>query len=219
MSDAHGHGTHDHGHDEQPPAEFWEAMYAEGGRRWSGKVNASTADVVRGLEPGRSLDLGCGEGGDVLWCARNGWDATGVDISPTAVARGTEAAAAEGLDARFAVGDLATWEPDGSFELVTASFLQSPVELSRGGILRRIAQHVVPGGRLVVVAHAAPPPWMSAEHAGHGEFPTPASEVAEIGLVEAGWTVEVAEVRRRVAVGPDGTEAELDDSVVVLRRD
>lgn len=215
MSDAHGHGS-----DERPPAEFWEQMYAESGRRWSGRVNASTADVVRGLAPGRSLDLGCGEGGDVLWCAREGWDAVGVDISPTAVQRGTEAAAAEGLGdrARFVVGDLTTWQPDGQVDLVTASFLQSPVELSRGEILRRFASYLAPGGRLVVVAHAAPPPWMSAEHAGHGEFPTPASEVAEIGLDGEGWTVEVAEVRRRSAVGPDGTHAELDDSVVVLRR-
>lgn len=120
--------------------------------------------------------------------------------------------------ARFVVGDLTTWQPDGQVDLVTASFLQSPVELSRGEILRRFASYLAPGGWLVVVAHAAPPPWMTAEHAGHREFPTPASEVAEIGLDGESWTVEVAEVRRRAAVGPDGTHAELDDSVVVLRR-
>jgi len=221
MSDAAGHGTHAHGEGTggQAPAEFWEALYTERGQRWSGRVNASTADVVRGIAPGRSLDLGCGEGGDVLWCAGEGWDATGVDISPTAVRRGEEAARAAGLGgrARFVVADLATWQPDGLFDLVTASFLQSPVELERGEVLRRFASVLAPGGRLVVVAHAAAPPWMSPEHAGHAEFPTPASEVAEIGLVD-GWTVEVAEVRQRDAVGPDGATAVLDDSVVVLRR-
>ncbi|MGP7959805.1 class I SAM-dependent methyltransferase [Sanguibacter sp. A247] len=202
------------------PAEFWEELYTEEGRRWSGRVNASTADVVRGLAPGRSLDLGCGEGGDVVWCARNGWEATGVDISPTAIARGEAAAAADGLGERthFVVADLATWAPATAFDLVTASFFQSPVELSRGEILRRVAASIAPGGHLVVVSHAAAPPWMTAKHEGHGTFPTPESEVAEIALDPATWTVIVAEVRRRAAVGPDGAEAELDDSVVVLRR-
>ncbi|KGM12493.1 methyltransferase type 12, partial [Cellulomonas bogoriensis 69B4 = DSM 16987] len=72
------------------PAAFWEDRYAGSGRVWSGEPNATLVDVVAGLTPGRALDLGCGEGGDAIWLARHGWDATGIDISPTAVARATE---------------------------------------------------------------------------------------------------------------------------------
>ena len=73
------------------PTEFWEDLYA-GKSRWSGNPNPVLVDVVGALSPGRSLDLGCGEGADVLWLAGQGWDATGVDISSTAVSRARAAA-------------------------------------------------------------------------------------------------------------------------------
>lgn len=199
------------------PADFWEDRYASAEQIWSGKVNDAIVQVVSTLTPGRSLDLGCGEGGDVVWLAQHGWDATGVDISATATRRGAEAARARGIpDDRihFEAADLETWSPAESYDLVTASFLQSPVDLPRADILGRVAEHVVPGGRLLIVAHAGMPPWST--HAHHHELPTPDEEVTALGL--AGWAVEIAEVRSREATGPEGQQAVLDDTVVLLRR-
>jgi methylase of polypeptide subunit release factors len=34
--------------------------------------------------PGRAIDLGCGVGAEAIYLAKNGFDATGVDFSPTA---------------------------------------------------------------------------------------------------------------------------------------
>lgn len=210
----------------EDPAAFWERRYADADRVWSGRVNRTLADIVDELSPGRSLDLGCGEGGDVLWLAERGWDATGVDLSPTAVGRAEAAAAERGLgNARFVAADLADWvaDPpliDGSpepFDLVTASFLQSPVALPRERILRAAADRVAPGGRLVLVSHAAAPRWAEGLR-GHGDFPQPESELAALRLDPERWTVLAAEVRTRDAVGPDGAAARLDDTVVVARR-
>ena len=200
------------------PADFWEDRYASMGQVWSGNVNQALVRVVTDLPTGRALDLGCGEGGDVVWLAQNGWDATGVDISTTATVRAADAAHAAGIpDERihFEAADLATWAPAGTYDLVTASFLQSPVHLPREDILRRAADHVAPGGRLLVVAHAAMPPWAKSP-AHHHTFPTPEEEIAAIGLT--GWTMEIAEVRTREATGPDGEQATLEDTVVLLRR-
>lgn len=202
------------------PAQFWEDRYAGEARVWSGKVNRTTADVARDLPPGRCLDLGCGEGGDVLWFAAAGWDVTGVDISPTAVRRASAEAEALGLSgrARFVAGDLSEWTTEERLDLVTASFFQSPVPLDRTRILRRVAEQVDAGGRLLIVSHADYPSWVPVEdrHDEH-QFLRPDEEVAALGLV--GWSVEIAEVRRREATAPDGTVAVLDDSVVLLRRD
>ncbi len=208
-----------HHHDDAtPPADFWEDRYASSDKVWSGKVNHALVQAVSGLTPGRSLDLGCGEGGDVLWLAEQGWDATGIDISATATQRGAAAATAAGLAdrAHFVAADLGTWTGDDAYDLVTASFLQSPVELPRAQILRQAAQLVAPGGHLVVIAHAAMPPWAKA--AGHDshDFLSPADELAALDL--DGWTTVTAEVRSREATGPDGQHAMLDDTVVVLRR-
>lgn len=204
--------------DESTPADFWEDRYAGADRVWSGNVNHALVQVVADLTPGRSLDLGCGEGGDVVWLAQQGWDATGVDISTTAARRGAAAAKAAGIpDDRihFEAADLATWTPTGTYDLVTASFLQSPVELPRADILRRVAGHVAPGGHLFVVAHAAMPPWAK-NPAHHHTFPSPDEEVAALGL--DGWSVEIAEVRSREATGPEGEQATLQDTIVMLRR-
>jgi trans-aconitate methyltransferase len=205
------------------PADFWEERYAGSSRVWSGAPNRTLVDVVSSFEPGRALDLGCGEGADVIWLAQRGWRATGVDIAQTAIARAQAAASDLGLPhVRFDAADLSTWRPDGRYDLVTASFLQSRVALSRTEILRAVADRVAPGGHLLVIAHAEAPPWSRLRHTHadghHADFPTPDEEVAALALDPSEWTVHVAEVRARDAVGPDGEEAVLRDSVVLLRR-
>ena len=212
----------------EDPTTFWEHRYAEKQQIWSGKVNQVLAEVVAGLTPGRALDLGCGEGGDSLWLASQGWDVTGVDISTTAIDRARTAAVAAGLAERLhlVAADLGIWQPSTEFDLVSACFLQSPVTLDRSGILRAAAAHIAPGGHLLVVSHAAAPPWAGglAGHEGHGMsdherhqiFLTPQEEVAALALT--GWEQVIVETRRRSAIGPAGTPAELDDAVVLLRR-
>lgn len=58
------------------------------------------------IEPGRAVDLGCGTGREVVYLAGRGFEATGVDISPTAIAMARRAADAAGVDAEFIVDDL-----------------------------------------------------------------------------------------------------------------
>lgn len=58
------------------------------------------------IEPGLALDLGCGVGREVIYLAQKGFEATGVDISPTAIGMARESAASQGVSARFVVDDL-----------------------------------------------------------------------------------------------------------------
>ncbi|MFK4484898.1 class I SAM-dependent methyltransferase [Curtobacterium sp. AB7] len=119
--------------------DWWEQRYAERDGIWSGRVNAVLADVAAALPVGRALDLGCGECGDVVWLAEHGWDTLGVDLSVTAIERGSRASVSAGVEEQtaFVAADLATWETAARFDLVTASFLQSwPVEIPRAEILR-----------------------------------------------------------------------------------
>ncbi|WP_336659789.1 class I SAM-dependent methyltransferase [Leucobacter sp. USHLN153] len=231
-TEPHSHHSHEHGphnNASQPdasadPAKFWEKRYGGQDRVWSGRVNATLADVASQWSPGRSLDLGCGEGGDVIWLAERGWQATGIDISATATVRATAAARERGAtSARFIAADLAHWIEDPAridssehgFDLVTASFLQSPVALPRERILRAAAARVAAGGRLVVVAHAEPPAWAK----GHGgDFPVPEEDLAALELDARAWEIEACETRERATTAPDGTASTLLDSLVIVRR-
>jgi SAM-dependent methyltransferase len=206
--------------DDVDAAQFWDSRYSDSERVWSGRPNQTLVDLVSGVPAGRALDLGCGEGGDVVWLAQRGWLVTGVDISPTAIARGSAAATRLGIpedQIQWHAHDLATWKSDGEYDLVTASFLHSPVEFPRTDVLRRAAEVVAAGGYLIILSHAGMPPWSKYRDHEH-RFLTPAEEIAELDLPKDGWETRIAETRSREATGPEGQHAILDDVVVLLQR-
>jgi SAM-dependent methyltransferase len=55
--------------------------------------------------PGRVLDIGCGAGSNVLWLARQGFRATGVDLAPAAIAAAEQRQKRTGVPATFRVAD------------------------------------------------------------------------------------------------------------------
>lgn len=55
---------------------------------------------------GHALDLGCGRGHWSVDLARRGWDVTGIDLVPTAIAAAQAFAGREGVQARFVTGDV-----------------------------------------------------------------------------------------------------------------
>ena len=200
--------------------QFWEDHYGAAERVWSGRANATLVDVVQDLPPGTALDLGCGEGGDAVWLALRGWRVTGVDVSATALRRTAEHAAGAGVADRVTTEqhELGRSFPDGTYDLVSASFLHSPVELQREDVMRSAAAAVAPGGRLVVLGHAGPPPWAPPEHAAHAHLPSPHEVLDALGLPAGDWQTERVELVERTATGPQGQTGVLEDSLVVVRR-
>ncbi|MBZ6227367.1 SAM-dependent methyltransferase [Streptomyces olivaceus] len=199
-------------------AEFWEARYRDTGRVWSGRPNTFLVREASGLAPGAALDLGCGEGADAVWLASRGWRVTGVDISATALERAAAHAAEAG------VGDRVAWErhelgqsfPEGSFDLVSAQYLQSPVALDQQTVLRAAARAVASGGTLLLVLHAGWPSWQT-EPPFDAVFPTLDGVVAELGLAEGEWAVGTQETVRRASTSPEGVEGYREDHVWRLR--
>ncbi len=218
----HHHHATDPAADSDPTA-FWEDKYGGSDGIWSGRPNHMLVELAGDLPLGRALDLGCGEGGDALWLAERGWTVTGLDISPTALARAEQAARHAGLADRtdWVAADLAdpaTLAAIGPVDLVNACFLQTPLDFPRSDVLRRAAGLVATGGHVLVVAHAAAPPWADIPDELLDSFPTPEGELADLDLASEAWEVLVAEVRERPATGPDGEHAVLLDSVVLARR-
>ncbi len=215
----HEHGPgHEHEEEEDPTA-HWEARYRDSDRVWSGRVTAALEAEAAGLRPGKALDLGCGEGADAVWLARQGWDVTAVDISATALARVEQHADEAGVGDRVAVErhELGRTFPEGTWDLVSAQFLQSPVALDRIAVLRRAVEAVAPGGTLLAVSHAAPPAWAPA-HFADRHFPQPDEERDALALDPATWDVVRCEVVEREGQGPDGQHGTLLDGVLLLRR-
>lgn len=196
----------------------WEEHYSAKPQVWSGRVNAQLSAIAPTLSGTYALDLGCGEGGDAVWLAEHGWHVVATDVSTTALDRARAAAASRGVADRieFVEHELTSSFPDGSFDLVSAHFLHSTVEMDRTAILRRAAAAVAAGGALLIVDHAAAPPWASAMH--HHEFPAAEAVVAGLALDPERWRqIRADSVERRVR-GPEGEEVTLVDNVILLRR-
>lgn len=201
--------------------QFWDDFYAEHTWGEHGPVGRWLVAEVQALEPGTALDLGCGEGSDALWLAGRGWTVLGVDVSATALERAREHAARLGLQgrARFEQHDLSSSFPEGTFDLVSAQFLHSPVAVpgEREGILARAALAVAPGGRLLVVSHQGMPSWMG-EQPAELTLPTPEDTLAALRLAPGEWETVTAETVRTDVPGPDGQPGTRADHVLHLRR-
>ncbi|WP_227997377.1 SAM-dependent methyltransferase [Nocardia australiensis] len=205
-------------------AHYWEEFYRDRDQIWTGNPNPLLVREVAGLTPGSALDLGCGEGGDAVWLARQGWQVTAVDVSATALHRAAKHAREAGVGDRitWAEHDLAHSFPSGSFDLVSAQFFHSPVERKDERItaLRRAAAAVGPGGVLVIGSHAGWPKF--AEHVEHPptdvHFPTIPEVIDGLELAPEAWQVETADEVEREMTGPEGQIGSRSDTVLRIRR-
>ena len=190
----------------------WEERYRDAPALWSGRVNPTLVAETSGLSSGRALDIGCGEGGDVLWLAGRGWQVTGLDWSSVALGRAAEHAAAAWLTDRveWVQGDVDSWQPPAAtYDLVTAHYLH-PTADQQPSLLARLAAAVASGGTLLWVGHAVQEE--AAAHWGADRFAAAADLAAH--LDPADWEVVVATQRPR----PEGSGHHVADEVVRARR-
>ena len=110
-----------------------------------------TLRLLPPLRPGMAaLELGCGEGQNSLWLARQGLRCLAIDISDAQLAYARADAKAQGLDVDFrrcAIEDFDA--PEGAFDLITSShafeFLDDPFAQ-----IARAARWLRPGGHLLL---------------------------------------------------------------------
>ena len=107
---------------------FWDGVHAARTAAIDPQPNARLTETVTGLQPGDALDLGCGDGGDALWLARQGWQVTAAGVSAVAVERLAALARSHGLGDRVLTVqyDLRESFPQGRFGLICATACTRP---------------------------------------------------------------------------------------------
>jgi SAM-dependent methyltransferase len=180
----------------------YRACYALGLRVWErGEPAAALVALAEGpsaLPPGRALDLGCGTGTDSVYLARRGWDVTGVDQVPRALALARRRAAAAGVTPRFVSGDVTRLRDlgvGGRYALLLdfGCFHTLPAD-QRDAYVAGVSGVAAPGATLLLYGFARPPR-LAPMPAG-----LPPEEVRR-RFAGAGWALERAE---RVPAGTVG---------------
>jgi SAM-dependent methyltransferase len=214
--DGHGHQLSGEGAVTMFEPASWDKRYGDEAQIWSGDPNAQLVAEVSELAPGTALDVGCGEGGDVIWLARRGWKVTGADFSVNGLARAARHAEEAGVAERtdWWEVDARTFAAEGrSYDLVSTHFLHPP----DGGMVevtRRLSEAVAADGHLLVVGHAPSDVFthLTTSHRKSMFYP----EDLLPGLSDS-FEVLVVEQRPRT-VTRDGRALDVLDSTLLARR-
>jgi SAM-dependent methyltransferase len=110
--------------------------------------NAFMVEAVRGLKPGRALDVAMGQGRNSIYLAKTGWEVTGFDISAEGLAIAQKAAAEAGVTINTVHKG---WENfdfgKERWDLIVLSYAWIPI--SDADLLRRMCTSLRPGGWIV----------------------------------------------------------------------
>jgi SAM-dependent methyltransferase len=139
---------------------------------------------------GPVLDAGCGTGEHALMAAALGFEATGIDASPSAIAIAERKATDRGLEARFVVGDALELDELGRTfgSVIDSGLFHGFSRPERIRFAEGLAAVLEPGGRYYMLAFSDREPGIG------GPFRLTEAEIRE--PFADGWTVDSIEPSR-----------------------
>ncbi|MDF2776981.1 MAG: tellurite resistance protein TehB [Enterobacteriaceae bacterium] len=106
------------------------------------------------VPPGKTLDLGCGNGRNSLYLAANGYSVTAWDKNPMSIANIERIKAAEGLtNLEIATVDLNALSFEGEYDFILSTVVMMFLEPQTiPGLIANMQRTTVPGGYNLIVA-------------------------------------------------------------------
>lgn len=128
----------------------YQDKYKDEGYYWGLTPSAICYKILEKYPPARKLSLleiGCGEGRDALFFARNGYDVTAFDIAESGIKKVIELSALYNVAINAFRADMLTYEIKKSYDIIYSSralhYISPPL---RPMIIEQIKEHTVKGG-------------------------------------------------------------------------
>lgn len=132
----------------------FDRLYLQATDRLS-KPDAFLVEAIRGVKPGKALDIGMGQGRNVILLAQQGWDVTGVDLSEEGVNWAKESARKLGVRIDARIQDIYRFDfGDSQWDLICLMYFIIPA--NQPSLYERMATALKPGGRVVVEGTGLP---------------------------------------------------------------
>ena len=104
--------------------------------------------LLRPNQRASALDVGCGEGQDLLFLAQENYAATGLDSTQTGINKARQIVEDQGQSAQLVRADILDWQTDAQFDLVLAVNSLQFLGADAPRALERVKNLVAPGGVL-----------------------------------------------------------------------
>jgi 2-polyprenyl-3-methyl-5-hydroxy-6-metoxy-1,4-benzoquinol methylase len=125
--------------------ERWNKILTAPKPRFNTAPNAFLVTVTKGLKPGRSLDVGMGQGRNTIYLAQQGWDSVGFDPADRAVASAQEQASKLGVKITTHVSRAEDFDwGESQWDLIVLSYVGAREYAAL------VAKALRPGGMVVV---------------------------------------------------------------------
>ena len=135
----------------KPVTAYWEDQYVKNESLWGLQPDYRLVQYGRLAPPGKVLDLGAGEGRNVLWLAAfGGYEAEGVELSAAAIERCRANGERYGVPVRMHQADLRTFpvQEEAYSCIIAANSLNFMAKSELLQLLPRLKAGVKPGGLL-----------------------------------------------------------------------
>lgn len=132
------------------PVTDYEKRYGNEAYYWGLQPNELCYEIMKikpPVKPYRVLEIGCGEGKDAVFLAKNGYLVTAFDAAETGLNKARSLAKQHGVQIDFFQADVLDYRPDITFDVVFSSGVLHyiPREL-RGEVIACLKDHTVAGG-------------------------------------------------------------------------
>ncbi len=129
---------------------FWDQRYSEPGFVYGREPNEFFRQVVDGLEPGKVLLPGEGEGRNAIYAAGLGWEVSAFDQSGVARQKALKWAESLGLHINYSLMDVNRFICDArKYDLVALVYVHLPPQ-TRQTVHRNFASCLNPGGTIML---------------------------------------------------------------------
>lgn len=169
------------------PSTHYEDKYSSQDYYWGLTPNTLCYDIMRlkpPVKPYRVLDIGCGEGKDAVFLAKNGYLVSAFDLAENGLEKARRLAECHHADVRFFRADVNDYQPDGEFDVVFSSGVLHYIRPERRKPLFDLLKSATSAGGLHALnvfvhkpflpeapdleeAERAVPPWRSGELNGY----------------------------------------------------
>ena len=128
----------------------WNERYQNSTYQYGINPNEFLTEQLQGLHPGRILVPAAGEGRDMVYAAKLGWEAHGFDLSEQGEAKAIKLARDQQVNIHFKCMDAFKINyPLESFDVIALSFFHLPPDL-RIALHQRCVTWLKPGGRIIL---------------------------------------------------------------------